>query len=52
LLSRKISIAEYKTVIGLLSELGMENGWIQEMGAQEYYVPDFEREKHPFPTTT
>ncbi len=51
-LSRKISIAEYETVIGLLSELGMENGWIQEMGAQEYYVPDFEREKHPFPTTT
>jgi len=52
LLSRNISIAEYKTVIGLLSELRMENGWIQEMGAQEYYVPDFEREKHPFPTTT
>jgi putative pyruvate formate lyase activating enzyme len=52
LLSRKISIAEYKTVIGLLSELGMENGWIQEMGAQEYYMPDFERDKHPFPTTT
>jgi putative pyruvate formate lyase activating enzyme len=52
LLSRKISIAEYKTVIGLLSELGMENGWIQEMGAQEYYVPDFEQEGHPFPTTT
>ncbi len=52
LLSRKISIAEYKTVIGLISELGMENGWIQEMGAQEYYVPDFEREGHPFPTTT
>jgi len=52
LLSRKIAIAEYQTVIGLLSELGMENGWIQEMGAQEYYVPDFEREGHPFPTTT
>ncbi len=52
LLSRKISIDEYQTVVGLLSELGMENGWIQEMGAQEYYVPDFERENHPFPTTT
>jgi putative pyruvate formate lyase activating enzyme len=52
LLSRKISIAEYKTVVSLLSELNMENGWIQEMGAQEYYVPDFEREGHPFSTTT
>jgi len=48
LLSRKISMAEYETVIGLLSDLGLENGWIQEMGAQENYVPDFEREGHPF----
>jgi putative pyruvate formate lyase activating enzyme len=52
LLSRNISIAEYETVVSLLSDLGMENGWVQEMGAQECYVPDFEQEGHPFPTTT
>jgi len=51
LLSRNISIAEYNTVVSLLPDLGMENGWVQEMGAQENYVPDFEREGHPFSTT-
>ncbi len=29
----------------------IENGWIQEMGASENYLPDFEREGHPFVTT-
>jgi len=48
LLSRKISAAEYETVLGLLAKAGMENGWLQEMGASENYVPDFWREGHPF----
>ncbi len=48
LLSRKISPAEYETVLQLLSDTGLENGWIQEMGAADSYVPDFEREGHPF----
>lgn len=52
LLSRKISVAEYETVISLLSDLGIENGWLQEIGSQEYYLPDFEREGHPFSTTS
>ena len=47
-LSRTISPDEYETVLQLLSDLGLENGWIQEMGAAEYYLPDFEREGHPF----
>jgi len=51
LLSRNISTAEYETVVSLLSDLGMENGWVQEMGASENYVPDFERDGHPFSTT-
>jgi len=51
LLSRKISTAEYKTVLQLLDDLGIENGWVQEMGASENYLPDFEREDHPFPAT-
>jgi putative pyruvate formate lyase activating enzyme len=48
LLSRTISQDEYQTVLQLLSDLGLENGWIQEMGAAENYLPDFEREGHPF----
>ncbi len=47
-LSRTISVAEYEAVRKLLSDLGLEDGWIQEMGASENYLPDFEREGHPF----
>jgi len=32
----------------VMEEVGLENGWIQEMGAQKVYLPDFEREGHPF----
>ncbi len=49
LLSRTISEAEYEKVLRLLDEVGLENGWVQEMGAAENYLPDFEREGHPFP---
>lgn len=48
LLSRTISQAEYEEVLRLLDEVGLENGWVQEMGAAESYLPDFEREGHPF----
>jgi putative pyruvate formate lyase activating enzyme len=48
LLSRTISEAEYSEVLRLLDEVGLENGWVQEMGAAENYLPDFEREGHPF----
>jgi len=48
LLSRTISPDEYETVLQLLSDLGLENGWIQEMGAAGNYLPDFEREEHVF----
>jgi putative pyruvate formate lyase activating enzyme len=47
-LSRGITEGEYLEVIELLEELGIENGWIQEMSAPENYRPDFERESHPF----
>jgi len=52
LLSRTISVAEYETVLQLLSDVGIENGWIQEMGASGNYVPDFERGGHPFVVTS
>jgi putative pyruvate formate lyase activating enzyme len=48
MLFRTISVAEYETVLLLLSDVGIENGWIQEMGASENYVPNFEQEGHPF----
>jgi len=48
LLSRTISEAEYEEVLRLLEEVGLENGWVQEMGAAENYLPDFDREGHPF----
>jgi putative pyruvate formate lyase activating enzyme len=48
LLSRKITVDEHETVLQLLIDLGIENGWVQEMGAAEEYLPDFEREGHPF----
>jgi len=48
LLSRMISVQEYEAVLRLLTDLGVENGWVQEMGAAEEYLPDFEREGHPF----
>jgi len=48
LLTRTIFPDEYEMVLQLLSDLGLENGWIQEMGAAQNYLPDFEREGHPF----
>jgi putative pyruvate formate lyase activating enzyme len=48
LLSRTISASEHKAVLKLLDEVGLENGWVQEIGASENYLPDFEREGHPF----
>lgn len=47
-LSRHISVSEYKEVLKVMDEVGLESGWIQKMGAQEVYLPDFEREGHPF----
>jgi putative pyruvate formate lyase activating enzyme len=47
-LSRTISIVEYEAVLQLLYDLGLENGWIQEMGSSDNYLPDFTREGHPF----
>ncbi|MFC2009580.1 radical SAM protein [Chloroflexota bacterium] len=52
MLSRIISKSEYEAVLQLISDLGLEKGWIQEMGAEENYLPDFEREGHPFLSVT
>jgi len=48
LLARKITVEEHEKVLCLLNDLGIESGWVQEMGSAEEYLPDFEREGHPF----
>jgi putative pyruvate formate lyase activating enzyme len=52
LLSRKITVDEHEAVLQLLTDLGIENGWVQETGAAEEYLPDFEREGRPFSSGT
>jgi putative pyruvate formate lyase activating enzyme len=47
-LSRTVTYEEYSEATGLLEELGLENGWLQEMDAPANYLPDFKREGHPF----
>jgi len=49
LLSRTISSEEYKEVMELVEKLGIENGWLQGMGASRDYLPDFSRPGYPFP---
>lgn len=47
-LNRNIFPAEYQEVMRLANDLGLENGWFQEVGSAEEYLPDFEREGRPF----
>lgn len=47
-LQRKISLPEYLDVLKLVDELGLENGWIQDMEAADNYLPHFDREGHLF----
>jgi len=51
LLSRAITAEEYNEVVELVEELGIENGWMQGMGASKNYLPDFSGEGAPFPKT-
>ena len=47
-LRRTITRAEYDEVVDLLDSLGMENGWVQGMESDGHYLPDFDRDGHPF----
>ncbi len=49
LLSRAITTEEYNEVSELVEELGIENGWMQGMGASADYRPDFSGDGAPFP---
>jgi len=48
LISRTISLVEYARVADKMQALGMENGWCQGIESIRHYLPDFEREGHPF----
>ncbi len=50
-ISRTILPSEYSEVIELVNKLGLENGWLQKMGAAENYLPDFSCKDHPFDST-
>ena len=47
-INRQITYAEYSRVTALMHELGLEEGWLQEMDAPANYRPDFDIEGHPF----
>ncbi len=47
-INRRITPLEYEKVTQLLGKLGMENGWLQELDSSDNYMPDFDREGHPF----
>jgi putative pyruvate formate lyase activating enzyme len=46
-LNTTVTIEEYSIIVAELDRLGMEYGWIQELGSSSHYRPDFES-KHPF----
>jgi putative pyruvate formate lyase activating enzyme len=46
-LNRRLLPDEYHEVIRLVEELGVENGWIQDMDSPGHYLPDFSM-KEPF----
>jgi putative pyruvate formate lyase activating enzyme len=47
-INRHITQAEYDAVLGAMEEAGLANGWVQGMEAPENYLPNFEKEGHPF----
>jgi putative pyruvate formate lyase activating enzyme len=48
LLARRISPTEYDEALEAMQEAGLEEGWAQNMVSHKHYLPDFERQKHPF----
>jgi putative pyruvate formate lyase activating enzyme len=48
LLARRITAGEYREVVEIVNSLGLDNGWLQQLDSAEHYLPDFQREGHPF----
>jgi len=47
-LSRPITRKEYTAIVECAEELGLENGWIQELESRKQYLPDFSNRENPF----
>jgi len=47
-IARRITGSEYEKVVEIVTELGLENGWLQEMESAEHYLPDFNDRHRPF----
>jgi len=47
-LSRSINISEHEEALRVMAEAGLAEGWAQDMASHKHYLPDFEREGHPF----
>lgn len=48
LISRKIRYNEYLQALNKMHSLGLHSGFAQHMDAPEHYLPDFEKDGHPF----
>lgn len=51
-LDRAVTAEEYTAVVARAEELGLTDGWIQEMEARDNYRPDFNNSDNPFETKT
>ncbi|MBI9038487.1 MAG: radical SAM protein [Bacteroidales bacterium] len=47
-LCRTLRKSEYEKVVSEMENLGMFNGWVQDMSSYENYRPDFSKNKNPF----
>lgn len=46
-IARRITKEEFESVYNYQMELGLKNGWVQEIGSQSVFLPDFKKE-NPF----
>ncbi|MFH2007205.1 MAG: radical SAM protein [bacterium] len=47
-LTRPLYREEYEHAVALLEELGLDEGWVQDLESVDSYVPDFDHPLHPF----
>jgi hypothetical protein len=45
LIDRKVSHREYDRVLDLLDKYGLEKGWAQKMESNDFYRPEFEKNR-------
>lgn len=49
-LGRLVTQTEYDEVVNEMDNLGMQNGWVQQLDSSDHYLPDF-KEEFPFDNT-